>query len=1027
MNYRLMLKVTIAFVVAAAFCGDARATWPPPEGADLQNPANQPNDPNFNGQWSLWSFTPNQIANQVVAAERPLGAGMHADAAWQITPGDPRVVVASLDSGVRWRNTGTVTRMYLNKGELPPPDQGCGDMATRTDAWDANGDGIFNIQDYAKPSSDGPAPGFPFEACDRRLIAKAPKGDTNGNGFLDPQDLINTFSDGNDDDHNGYIDDISGWDFFEDDNDPNDDVDFGHGTSELNWGGETINDGRGGTGVCGNCQWMAIRVGDAFVVDGNTFSRGVIYAVDSGATVIQEALGALANNAFMRDAIEYAYKNNVFIAGAAADENAVHQNFPVTNNHMAMVHAVTMDASDWTAATSFMRYNNCTNYGAQLVFSAPGTGCSSESTAKLGGLAGLIQSAAVKYNVPFAGGQKATDPRGARRLSSEEIKQILIATVDDINLNPDGSNPDLYRSGPGWDQRFGYGRINARKALEAVRDGNIPPEADIDSPMWFEVVDPGKKPQVTIQFHVAQRNGQPVQYVLEWAPDIEPTDDKFQTLTSGSGTGMQSFTWDVSNLHIDNPPMPRPDNELNRYLVTLRVRATAGSLSGQMRKALFIYHDPTLLPGYPVYMGASGEAPPKLADLDGDGKREIVIPDTNGMVHAYRADGTELPGFPFALEPTFGLHPQSAAFKTGGVSSDVRTTTAGSVAIGDVNGDGRPEIVVLTGSGSAHVIDATGHELPGWPVFLDRTLTKMTDPDHQLVSSFTGAPALADLDKNGKLEIIAAAGDGRIYVWKADGSNYGPFPIVLASNPTARNWRLVGSPAVGDVDHDGVIDIVEGTMSPNDGGELHVVNSMTGHDIPGYPIQVQSIKILPYVAEGLPEAPALADIDHDGKLEIAVFGVASTPRIFKSDGSLMTALNNNDYGAGAESTDRPYVVFSANPAFGDLDNDGHLDFVVPGEGFGAAGSFALGYKKTVFDNLLGCWNIERNEFLEGCPKRIDDWMFFMNAAIADLDGDGLPEMTVGSGGYYVRAYNYKGAAPAGFPKLTGGWIAAAPL
>ncbi len=134
----------------------------------------------------------------------------------------------------------------------------------------------------------------------------------------------------------------------------------------------------------------------------------------------------------------------------------------------------------------------------------------------------------------------------------------------------------------------------------------------------------------------------------------------------------------------------------------------------------------------------------------------------------------------------------------------------------------------------------------------------------------------------------------------------------------------------------------------------------------------------------------------------------------------------NDYGAGAESTDRPYVVFSANPAFGDLDNDGHLDFVVPGEGFGAAGSFALGYKKTVFDNLLGCWNVERNEFLEGCPKRIDDWMFFMNAAIADLDGDGLPEMTVGSGGYYVRAYNYKGAAAAGFPKLTGGWIAAAP-
>src|SRR5262249_56665731 len=146
----------------------------------------------------------------------------------------------------------------------------------------------------------------------------------------------------------------------------------------------------------------------------------------------------------------------------------------------------------------------------------------------------------------------------------------------------------------------------------------------------------------------------------------------------------------------------------------------------QMRKALFIYHDPTVLPGFPIYMGASGEAPPKLADLDGDGKREIVIPDTNGWVHAYRADGTELAGFPFALEETFGLHKQSAAFVIGGVSSDVRTTVSGAVAIGDVNGDGKPDIVVLNGSRNAHVIDSIGHDLAGSPRPPHRDLTKLT-------------------------------------------------------------------------------------------------------------------------------------------------------------------------------------------------------------------------------------------------------------------------------------------------------------
>ncbi|HJZ89184.1 MAG TPA: FG-GAP-like repeat-containing protein [Polyangia bacterium] len=1025
-----MLRKNVLFVLWSGFLGaslfaggDARAGWPPADGANLKDPQNWPNDPDYGSQWAHWSFIPDSIVSQVGPAERPLGAGMHTDEAWELTPGDDRVVVASLDSGVRWGNAGTVTRMYLNRGELPPPDQGCGDMALRTDAYDANGDGVFNILDYAKPTPSAPTPqSFPLEACDTRLR------DTNGNGFIDPQDLINTFSDGTDADGNGYVDDIAGWDFFEDDNDPNDDVNFGHGTSELNWGGDTINDGRGKAGVCGHCQWMPVRVGDAFIVDANAFARGVIFAVDSGAAVITEALGALSDNEFTHSAIDYAYANHVFIAGAAADENSIHQNFPVTNNHMSMVHAVTKDAADWPQAHSFLRYNNCTNYGAQLVFSAPGEGCSSESTAKLGGAAALLYSAALKYDLPFPGGaQLPTDKRGARRLTSEEVKQLFIATVDDINLNPDGSNPELYRSGPGWDQRFGYGRLHVRRAMDLIKNGTLPPEADIDDPPWFQVVDPAKQPRVTIRFHLAQRSGQPVAYVLEWAAGIEPGEGDWHMLQTGSASGMQSFEWDVSGLHIDNPPMERPDGELNRYLVTLRLRATASNgQPGQMRKALFLYHDPTLLPGYPLYLGASGEAPVKLADLDGDGKREIIVADSNGLLHALRADGTEAPGFPVALDETFGLHKQSAAFRSGAVKSDVKTTVGGAPAIGDVDGDGKPDIVVLTESGKAHVITASGHELPGWPVALDRSLTRMTDEAHVVASIFMSAPALADFDHDGKLEVVAAAGDGYLYVWKADGSPYRPFPVLVASDPATRVWRLVGSPALGDVDHDGAIDIVIGTMSPNEAGELHVISSATGRDIAGYPVVTNSIKILPYVLEGLPEAPALADVDHDGKLEVAVFGVASTPRIYRSDGSLLVALNNSDYGPGAESTDKPYVVFSANGSFADLDNDGKLDFIVPGEGFGAAASFAAGSQRVVFDHLLGCWSIERNQFLEGCPKRIDDYMFFMSASVADLDNDGIPEMVVGSGGYYVRAYNYKGAAPAGFPKLTGGWIVQAP-
>ena len=91
--------------------------------------------------------------------------------------------------------------LRLNAGELPIPP-GCA-------AQDCNGDGFVSVDDYAA-TPDG-----------------------NGNGFRDGQDLILAFSDGVDDDGNGYVDDIAGWDFHDDDNDPFDDVDYGHGTGEA--------------------------------------------------------------------------------------------------------------------------------------------------------------------------------------------------------------------------------------------------------------------------------------------------------------------------------------------------------------------------------------------------------------------------------------------------------------------------------------------------------------------------------------------------------------------------------------------------------------------------------------------------------------------------------------------------------------------------------------------------------------------------------------------------------------------------
>ncbi len=127
--------------------------------------------------------------------------GMNVLAAWRVSTGRPDVVVAVLDSGIRWNRADLARKVALNIGELPVP-KGCA-------SHDCNGDGVVNVEDY-------------------RGVA-----DHNGNGILDAQDLLKEYSDGVDDDGNGYVDDIAGWDFFQDDNDPDDDVDFGHGTGEA--------------------------------------------------------------------------------------------------------------------------------------------------------------------------------------------------------------------------------------------------------------------------------------------------------------------------------------------------------------------------------------------------------------------------------------------------------------------------------------------------------------------------------------------------------------------------------------------------------------------------------------------------------------------------------------------------------------------------------------------------------------------------------------------------------------------------
>src|SRR5207253_6311916 len=123
---------------------------------------------------------------------------------------------------------------------------------------------------------------------------------------------------------------------------------------------------------------------------------------------------------------------------------------------------------------------------------------------------------------------------------------------------------------------------------------------------------------------------------------------------------------------------------------------------------------------------------------------------------------------------------------------------------------------------------------------------------------------------------------------------------------------------------------------------LYAIDGASGKIVPGWPAAVVSNYILPMVGSGVPNAPAMADLDGDKVPEILVGGIASGLRIYDKDGKKGRTFPNNaaSYGSGSDAKNGVSIVLIANPAIGDLDDDGVLDVVQPTGGGDAAVAFA---------------------------------------------------------------------------------------
>jgi len=255
---------------------------------------------------------------------------------------------------------------------------------------------------------------------------------------------------GIDDDNNGYVDDIRGWDFGglngTPDNDPREDAPY-HGTHVAGIASAATDNGIGVAGMGFKCKIMAVKTARDDRKDPSSGApyiwygyEGIVYAADNGAKVINCSWGGSGFSQFAQDIINYATMKGALVVAAAGNSNSSGDHFPSGYKNVLSVAAVGSD--DRKASYS--------NFGFTIDVSAPGTSLlNTWSTNTYAYSTGTSMASPLVAGI--AGLVKARYPYFTPEQLAEKIR---VSSDDNYNVNT------LYR------YMLGKGRVNAWKALQ---------------------------------------------------------------------------------------------------------------------------------------------------------------------------------------------------------------------------------------------------------------------------------------------------------------------------------------------------------------------------------------------------------------------------------------------------------------------------------------------------------------------------------------------------------------------------------